>query len=212
MDTQQDTRTLFLEEFIKRLIIKSMPKPPKIEKGELVFEKLDKAAAKPPVLEITKKAEEPKIEEKKELPKIEEKPKETAREQILKPTIMTQTSAMPSPTPEKPPIIVMDRLKAILADPAVQVINCPGPNQNILVTRLGMTQKMPISFNMNEISSFMKEVSEKTRIPLLPGLFKVIFQNMLITAVVSEFIGTKFIIEKRLMVQPLSAPVRAQFK
>ena len=61
------------------------------------------------------------------------------------------------------------------------------------------------------MSAFLKDLSDKTRIPLLPGLFKVVFQNLIVTAVISEFVGTKFIIEKRAMQTLPSMPVKVQF-
>jgi hypothetical protein len=114
------------------------------------------------------------------------------------------------PTPQTQKMTITERLTRIFSDPGIQMLNCPGPDKNILITRLGVVQTSQISFNENEIKEFMNELSEKTRIPLIPGLIRVIFQNLMITAVISEFVGTKFIAERRQL--PMQAPPRTQFR
>jgi len=215
MNATQDTRALFLEEFIKRIIIKSQVSP-KIEKKEILLEKLDEVVIAAPKLEIKTEKFEP---EKKVEPVIAKKPEQAitpgavwikTQEMPNLPLIKTTMPVVPK-VASMQKITIMDRLNKIFADPAVQVLNCPGPNKNVLITRLGMVQPSQISFNENEINDFMKDLSEKTRIPLIPGLIKVIFQNLIITSVVSEFIGTKFIAERRQQ-GPLHAPARTQFR
>ena len=209
MSISQNIRALFLEEFVKRMIISSLPIQQKIAKDAVILERLEEASSQPPKLEIKKQPEA----------------KQQARPAVIYPKVLQQA---PSPAvmpprqiipkaieaqkvPEKTSLI-LERLKSILADPAVQSISCPGPNKSITITRMGIVQTLGISFAAGEIEAFLKDLSEKTHIPLLPGLFKVIFQNIIITAVVSEFIGTKFVIEKRPMQTLPPMPIRAQFK
>ena len=78
--------------------------------------------------------------------------------------------------------------------------------------RRGIAQQINLSFTSEDIKIFLKEISEKTKIPLLTGLFKVMFQNLIITAVISEFIGSKFIIEKKPIQSLPQMPMRAQFR
>jgi len=240
MNQSLDSRSLFLEEFIKRIIIKSGPLPKKIGKRAVLLEKLEEIAAAPPRLEIEPKSElakktEPVIAKKPEQPAvtltITQKlpftlvpPRPPARPSVTPKTIEVKTLQMPKPqipvkpimpaVPQMPPIQkipIMDRLNRIFSDPAVQALNCPGPNKNILITKMGRIQASQTSFTEQEIRDFMSELSEKTKIPLIPGLIKVIFQNLIITSVVSEFIGTKFIAERRQQ-GPLQAPARVQFR
>jgi hypothetical protein len=219
MNQSLDSRSLFLEEFIKRLIIKSRVQP-KIEKRVVLLEKLEEVVVSPPRLEIEHKKIEPvrKIEQviakKPEKPIITSKTIEISAAAPKMPQIkpiIPQAKPMMPPTPQMPKITIMERLTRIFADPGVQMLNCPGPNKNILITRLGMVQTSQLSFNENEIKEFMNELSEKTRIPLIPGLIKVIFQNLIITAVVSEFVGTKFVAERRPQLS-IQTPPRIQFR
>ncbi len=219
MASQQEIRTLFLEEFVKRMIINSLPTKPKIEKGEALLDVLEDASKLPPALKIEKKIE-PEIK-KAEIRKEKIEPVRQLSVQQPKliseafaPIAATRAAAQTAPLPLAPKISILDRLRVLLNDPAVLSINCPGPDQNIQIVRGGMTQTIQMSFTMNEINDFMRDLSEKTKIPLLPGLFKVMFQNLIITAAVSEFVGTKFTIERKPFVpaSAIAAPARAQFR
>ena len=235
MNTQKDTRTIFLEEFIKRLIINSFQKISKIEKNDNLLEKLETTAIIPPIIGIQKKVEEKPVQkievkkvEEKIIQKVEErKIQETAMERIMRP-LAPEQQMQRTQQPQSQPLIqraseskkvpgeinipVLGRLNPILADPAVQSINCPGSDRNLLVTRRGMIQSIPLSFSTKEINEFIKDISEKTKIPLLPGLFKVVFQNLIITAIISEFVGSKFLVEKREPQTLPQMPIKVQFK
>jgi hypothetical protein len=216
MTQKQDVRTLFLEEFIKRLIIKSSQRYPHMEKEEDMFGKLDKFSTLPPIIDINKKEEikeKPKTQEppKMQLIKIIEQKPITAQEKISMPLVSPAPQGTPT-HPEVPGVSILERLNIIFSDPAVQNVSCPGPDKNLQITRMNFIQTIQLSFSMNEINNFLKEISEKTRIPLQSGLFKVIYQNMIITAVISEFIGTKFLVERRPMNTIPPMPIKVQFR
>ena len=81
-------------------------------------------------------------------------------------------------------------------DPSVLSVECPGPGRNVLVNRSGVIQTTPLILNKEEIDELMDEISDKTRIPIVSGLFKAAFQDLIMTAVVSEFVGTRFMMQK----------------
>ncbi|MBX4196196.1 hypothetical protein KW805_01255 [Candidatus Pacearchaeota archaeon] len=91
----------------------------------------------------------------------------------------------------------LTKLSQFLADSGVMMIECAGPDKAVVVTKGGVFQTTSTTLNVEEIDSIMKEISEKTKIPIVPGIFKAALGNLLITAVVSEFVGTRFIIQKR---------------
>jgi len=205
MYAKQYTGKIFLEEFVKRLIINSVQKEPKIEKTDFLLDKLEKTVAIPPAIKIEKKIEE------KPLERIEVKALPQQVPVIMQTPIIIQKPEVIQKTPEKINLPIMDRISPILADPSVQSINCPGPDKNITIMRNGTIQTVAMSFTAEDITNFLKDVAEKTKIPLLPGLFKVVFQNLIITAVISEFVGTKFMIEKRMTPALPPLPIKAQF-
>ncbi|MDO8460232.1 MAG: hypothetical protein Q7S74_03930 [Nanoarchaeota archaeon] len=93
--------------------------------------------------------------------------------------------------------IDMGRIAQILRDPAVLSVECPGPGKNVLVNKAGLIQATAIKFTKEEINEILNEFAEQTRIPLVQGMFKAAFKDILITAVVSDFVGTRFVIQKR---------------
>lgn len=91
-----------------------------------------------------------------------------------------------------------EKIKNILLDPGVFSLECPGSSKPLIVTAGGLVRGTNTILTEEEINSFMQEISQKTRIPLLPGLYKAIFGNLLIIAVISEFVGIRFLIQKRM--------------
>ena len=98
---------------------------------------------------------------------------------------------------QQPESISLGKITQFLVDPSVISVECPGPKKNVLVNRSGKIQTSSLILSEQEINSILNEASDKTRIPLNTGLFKAAFQDLLITAVISEFVGTRFIIQKR---------------
>ena len=84
-----------------------------------------------------------------------------------------------------------------MQDPAVLNVECPGPYKNLLVNRGGSVQTSSVMLTHEEINSVMHNISEHTRIPITPGVFRAAVQDLLITAVISDFVGTRFLIQKR---------------
>jgi hypothetical protein len=91
----------------------------------------------------------------------------------------------------------LGKLAGILVDPSVLSIECPGPYKNLLVNRSGSIQTSAITLTPEEINAIMHNVSEQTRIPLTPGVFRAAVQDLIVTAVLSDFVGTRFVIQKR---------------
>lgn len=97
----------------------------------------------------------------------------------------------------------LGKVTQLLLDPSVISVECPGPAKNVLVNKAGKIQATPIQLTQDEIDNVIKEVSDKTRVPLVPsGLFKAAFQDLIMTAIVSELAGTRFVIQKRTPSRP----------
>ncbi len=102
---------------------------------------------------------------------------------------------------EKITIFGLAKLDNLLEDPSVRNIECPGPNKPVLIYKSGTIQPTNILFTADEIDKIMKEISDKTRIPLTTGVFKAALHRFIVTAVLSEFVGTRFIIQKKAQVE-----------
>lgn len=106
----------------------------------------------------------------------------------------------PTPIQNKPAPIPSwtgyGRLSGLMMDPGVTHIECTGPNNPIRVVKRGQTQITNIALTQDEIKKFFEYISEKSSIPLAEGVFRVVVDNILFNAVISELVGTKFIIKK----------------
>jgi len=136
--------------------------------------------------------------------------------QIIRPLLKKQQSAQRSPygsttgiggTPADKPILIggdfgfhdsekMRYVLFLLTDPSVQSIECPGFGRPVLLNKSGTIQVSNVLLNKEEIDNVMQVISKKTKVPITPGLFKAAFDNFLITAVISEYAGTRFVIQK----------------
>jgi hypothetical protein len=110
---------------------------------------------------------------------------------------------------EKSNISIVEKIGAVLSDAAVQSLECKGAGKPLILNKGGFMQTLNFTLTDDEIKIILQDFAAKTRIPLLPGVFKVAYQNLLITAVVSEFIGNRFVIQKRQPQQPLPLPINA---
>ena len=97
----------------------------------------------------------------------------------------------------------LGKLNSLISDPRVRSIECQGPNKNILVHKDGTVQKTSLVLTSDEVENTIKDFSEKTRIPLIGGTFKAALGNLIITAVTSDFVGSRFIIQKKNPFKPL---------
>ena len=121
---------------------------------------------------------------------------------LLTPTTATVTTeTKKSPPIQQKLISGLGHINPLLSDPAVQSLECTGPEKPLLVNRSGLIQATNFMLTPDEINTFMQEVSERTRIPLTQGLFKAVMGNLIITAVISDIIGTRFVVQKRYSAQ-----------
>jgi len=178
----QDQRTKFLKEFISVLIEKSRPKI----RQPLIRQSLMQEPAKiilPPY-----------IPKRSRIMKITQIPPRRRRMQKFQPVQLSQQSSM---TPEETQSLGLQKILPILQNPAVLSVECPGPGKNLLVNASGRIETTPTILTQNEINNALDSISEKTKIPIISGVFKAAFSNFIMTAVVSDYVGTRFIIQKK---------------
>ncbi len=103
--------------------------------------------------------------------------------------------------------ISLGKLDSLLQDPNVKIIECNGSEEEIVVKGDMGEQKTNISLDNQEIEEIINTFSQKTRIPVHEGVYKVVFGRYIFTAIISETIGSRFLIKK--MKSP-QAPVNYQ--
>ncbi|MFH1711136.1 MAG: hypothetical protein ABH840_02380 [Nanoarchaeota archaeon] len=107
--------------------------------------------------------------------------------------IMATISPTPQPIPQGFSLIKIDSL---INDNRITAIECAGPGKPLIVKSLGKVSPTRISLSETEIKKVIETFSKYSRIPMMEGMFKAAVGNTLITAVVSDFVGSRFIINK----------------
>jgi hypothetical protein len=189
----------FLDSFVRNLILNSFnPNSvvPEMKSAEIKFEIPTAPSPVSPILpslahkELRKRAINIRPAPRQNYQKIRKMPSAPI---ALPPLSQLQ----PAKKGQKPETINLGKIAPMLTDPSVFSVESPGPGKNVLVNRGGTIQTSALSLSQEDIQDIMQNFSDKTRIPLIPGVFKAAYQDLVVTAVVSDFVGTRFIIQKR---------------
>jgi len=92
--------------------------------------------------------------------------------------------------------IDLGELNPFVKDPSVTSIECNGPNKNIVVVVANRRKTTNITLDSKEINEIINRFSQTARIPAQEGIFKVVIGRLILSAIISEVIGSKFIIKK----------------
>jgi len=117
--------------------------------------------------------------------KIDDRDMLPAHLRYLKPTPILKKNGMD-----------LGKLNPYLSDPNIDSIEVEGENEKVYV--VGKMGKKPISivFSREEIDEIIDKFSKEAKIPKVDGLFKVSINNLILTAMVSNVISSRFIIKK----------------
>lgn len=121
-----------------------------------------------------------------------------------------RTSTLIIPEPKLPPHlqylkpvprnikIDLEKLNLLIKDPAVKVIECNGPDEHVFVRgNMGVKPTNTI-LSKEEIDKIIKKFSEISKIPAQEGIYRVVVGRLILSAIISEVVGSKFMIKKML--------------
>jgi hypothetical protein len=97
---------------------------------------------------------------------------------------------------QRPVGFTLGRLDGILNDQGIQSIECPGPGKNVTVKKFGKPQITTIVMNQQEIMEIINKFANNARIPVVGGILKAAVGDLIISAIISEFVGSRFIVNK----------------
>lgn len=187
-------------------------------------EELIRHSASGEVLELKNILKEKSDEEKKEIKQekkrikqiISQKPptllkKEVPQKRIIKPLPRPIRKRLPilripapklpahleylRPTPTKNIEIDLDKLNPLIKDPAVKTIEV-NPDEAVIVNGTMGRKPANIILNKEEIKKIIEKFSEAAKIPVNEGIFRVVVGRLILSAIISEVVGSKFIISK----------------
>jgi len=89
----------------------------------------------------------------------------------------------------------LGKLNGLIKDMTVKAIECNGPGEKISVRSPGL-QLTPIVLTKEEIDQTINTFASETKIPTEEGIYKVAAGNLILSAIISQEVGSKFIIRK----------------
>jgi hypothetical protein len=92
--------------------------------------------------------------------------------------------------------IELGKLNPLINDRMVNLIECYGPGENIVVQGGMGIKKTGIILDKEEIDNIIQRFSRETKIPVQEGIFKVVAGRLIFLAIISEIVGSKFTIKK----------------
>lgn len=95
--------------------------------------------------------------------------------------------------------IDLGKLSPLVNDSNVKIIECNGPDKNIMVRGTMGRKKTSIILNKQEIEEIITKFSKTAKIPIQEGFFKVVVGKLVLSAIISDVVGSKFIIKKIMM-------------
>ena len=116
-----------------------------------------------------------------------------------KPVIPPKIKALKEITPKaepRPEGFALGKIEALLKNNTIQSIECPGPNKNLLIKRYDKINTTKITITQEEITDILYNFAKEAKIPIVGGILKAAVGDLVISAVISEFVGSRFIINK----------------
>ena len=207
--TSKKFKKLFLLEFTRQLINAYVPKDivklEKILKKEkregTIIQKESKELVKDIIYEKEKelkflgKERSPLMQKKSDFRKSLDSLKRSKPILRIPQTRLPQTFQYLKPTPTKNEID-LEKLNNLIQDPLVKVIECGGPDENIIVHGAMGTKPTNITLKKEEIDEIIRKFAESAKIPQDEGVFKAVVGKLILSAIISETIGSKFILRK----------------
>lgn len=199
----EEFKHIFILTFTKELIINSIADEFKRLK---VQEKIEKEILKEKTKKIIKEYEKPlslspekqlkAMTQFKPLPKPFIINKAAPRRLIIPQARFPQRLQYIKPTVSTMPFqIDLGKLDPFIKDPGVQIIECNGPDEKIIV-KTPAEKPTNVTLTKEEIDKVIQKFSEVSKIPIQEGIFRVAVGNLLLSAIISGVIGSKFIIKK----------------
>lgn len=92
--------------------------------------------------------------------------------------------------------IDLEKLNPFVKDPMVRNIECSGAGENIMVVGSMGRKPTGVVLSSEEIDDIIDRFSKAAKIPIQEGVFKVVVGKLIFSAVISNVVGSKFIIRK----------------
>ncbi len=176
------------------------PKPQEV-KGETVGEPIHRVTMEmDEVKSLVQEATEKQAELANTPAVINPPPKQIAKPGVRYPLFIPEPK-LPSHLeylkPVASPSVDIDlfKLNPLIKDPAVRVIEV-SQGERVIVSGTMGTKPTEIRLSKEEINQVINQFSEVSKIPVNEGIYRIIVGDLILSAIISETIDSKFIIKK----------------
>ncbi|MDO8467856.1 MAG: hypothetical protein Q7S56_02830 [Nanoarchaeota archaeon] len=90
----------------------------------------------------------------------------------------------------------LSKLNSLIKNPEIKIIECNGPDKNLIVHTSDSEKEINIELSKEEIHDIINKFAEKAKMPISQGVFKARVGTLQLYSIISEAAETKFIIEK----------------
>jgi len=97
--------------------------------------------------------------------------------------------------------IDLGKINALVMDPSVRNIECNGPDENISVSGAMGEKKTGIILSKEDIDEIINKFSTTAKIPVHYGVLRIVVGRLILSAIISDVVGSKFIIKKMMYSQ-----------
>jgi hypothetical protein len=95
------------------------------------------------------------------------------------------------------PVVDLGKLNSLITDPTVESIQCDGSFMPVKIVRNDQEVNTQIELDDRDINEIINKFAQASQKQVQGPVFKATIHGLTISAVISEFAGTKFIITKR---------------
>lgn len=191
--SQESIKPLEIKSYQKIKVLETKPARRVMDIGELrkpIFHR----AKTPKVVPLQIKKPKPYSIKETQFQPSQFQPSKQITQEIL-PQIKALKEIKPEAKP-RPPGFALGKIDFLLKDREIQSIECQGPNKNLLVKRYDKINITKITLTQEEITDILYSFAMQAKIPVVGGILKAAVGDLVVSAVISEFVGSRFIINK----------------
>ena len=102
------------------------------------------------------------------------------------------------PIPTGKAEIDLFKINPLINDPAVRIIE-GNPDEKVVVIGTMGTKPTSTILNKEDIDRIINKFSEVSKIPVNEGIYRIVVGNLILSAVISNVIGSRFVIKKMII-------------
>jgi hypothetical protein len=88
------------------------------------------------------------------------------------------------------------KLAPVILNPSVNVIECSGPDKNVIIRTFNLRKPYPIALSREEMQKIVEQFAKKAKVPMINGLMRAWIDKFMLSATVMNNKVENFIIQK----------------